>query len=198
MITLDGVEYTFNGYGEYQILQVAGPDFQLQGRMQPLINDDGSKSRATIYKAFAIKENGSDVVQVTDMYCIKVDQLETKQFWHVTKTKGVAEKMVLLTSQLKRLFSFQFQISGRNDIEALVNGNLMEFDEQLMMDFNGAIILKYVNSSKYSSIFDSGISVTVEEAEGILQMMLLVPPVFKGGYPILLPYLYRLSISSSK
>ena len=74
----------------------------------------------------------------------------------------------------------------------------MEFDEQLMMDFNGAIILKYVNSSKYSSIFDSGISVTVEEAEGILQMMLLVPPVFKGGYPILLPYLYRLSISSSK
>jgi len=65
MITLDGVEYTFNGYGEYQILQVAGSDFQLQGRMQPLINEDGSNSRATIYKAFAMKENGSDVVQVT-------------------------------------------------------------------------------------------------------------------------------------
>ena len=65
MITLDGVEYTFNGYGEYQILNVAGPDFKLQGRMQPLINDDGSNTRATIYKAFAMKENGSDVVQVT-------------------------------------------------------------------------------------------------------------------------------------
>ena len=163
MITLDGVEYTFNGYGEYQILLVAGPDFQLQGRMQPLINDDGSTTRATIYKAFVTKENGSDVVQVTDMYCIKVDQLETKQFSHVTKSKGVADKdlltkwkMVLLTSQLKRLFSFQFQISGRNDIEALVNGNLMEFDEQLMMDFNGVIILKYNDTSKYSAIFDSG------------------------------------------
>ena len=65
MITLDRKEYTFNGYGEYHILQVAGPGFKLQGRMQPLINDDGSNTRATIYKAFAMKENGSDFVQVT-------------------------------------------------------------------------------------------------------------------------------------
>ena len=72
----------------------------------------------------------------------------------------------------------------------------MEFDEQLMMDFNGAIILKYNNTSRYSAIFDSGISVTVEEAEGILQMMLLVPPIFKGGYPISLLFSFRLNIPS--
>ena len=79
---------------------------------------------------------------------------------------------------------FQFHISGRNEIEVLVNGNLMEFDEDLMMDFNGVIILKYNNTSKYSAIFDSGISVTIEKVEKILQMMLLVPPMFKGGYEI--------------
>ena len=78
MITLDGVEYTFNGYGEYQILQVAGPDFQLQGRMQPLINDDGNKSRATVYKAFAMKENGSDAVQVTKLSSTKIIQSKAK------------------------------------------------------------------------------------------------------------------------
>ncbi|XP_078360269.1 sushi domain-containing protein 2-like isoform X2 [Oculina patagonica] len=137
MITLDGVEYTFNGYGEYQILNVAGPDFKLQGRMQPLINDDGSSTRATIYKAFAMTENGSDVVQV--------------------------------------------HINGRNEIEVLVNGDLMEFDEDLMIDFNGVIVLKYNNTSKFSTIFDSGISVTTEKVEDILQMMLLVPPMFKGN-----------------
>ena len=59
-------KYTFNGYGEYEILKVAGPDFKLQGRMQPLINDDDSKTRATVYKAFAMKENASDVVQVDE------------------------------------------------------------------------------------------------------------------------------------
>lgn len=60
----------------------------------------------------------------------------------------------------------------------------MEFDEQLMMDFNGVIVLKYNDTSKYSVIFDSGISVTIEKVERILQMMLLVPPMFKGGYEI--------------
>ena len=64
MITLDGVEYTFNGYGEYHILQIAGPGFNLQGRMQPLIDEYGNVSRATVYTAFAMKETNSDVVQV--------------------------------------------------------------------------------------------------------------------------------------
>ncbi len=63
-----------------------------------------------------------------------------------------------------------------------MNGDLMEFDEDLMMDFNGVIVLKYNNTSKFSAIFYSGISVTIEKVEDILQMMLLVPPMFKGGY----------------
>jgi len=56
----------------------------------------------------------------------------------------------------------------------------MEFNEELMMDFEGVVILKYNTTSKYSAIFSSGISVTVEKAEDILQMMILVPPMFKG------------------
>ena len=62
IITLDGVEYTFNGYGEYHILRVANLEFELQGRMQPLVGEDGNTARATVYKAFAMKENGSDIV----------------------------------------------------------------------------------------------------------------------------------------
>lgn len=94
---------------------------------------------------------------------------------------------VLITSygnMSHHFFSFQLHINGRNEIEVLVNGNLMEFDEHFMMDFVGVIILKYNNTSRYSTIFESGISLTVEEVEGILQMMLLLPPVFKGGFVI--------------
>lgn len=64
MVTLDGTPFTFNGYGEYFILKVSGVDFTLQGRMEPLVGDDGSLSRATVYTAFAAKEHGSDTVQV--------------------------------------------------------------------------------------------------------------------------------------
>ena len=56
----------------------------------------------------------------------------------------------------------------------------MEFDERPLMDFNGVTILKYNNSYKYSTIFNSGISVTIEKADELLQMMLLVPQMYKG------------------
>lgn len=64
IVTLDGVEYTFNGYGEYDILQVDGPEFKLQGRMKPLVDEHGKTTRATVYRAFALKENSSDILQV--------------------------------------------------------------------------------------------------------------------------------------
>lgn len=51
-----------------------------------------------------------------------------------------------------------------------------------MMDFNGVVILKCENTSKYSVMFNSGISVTVERAAAdILQIMMLVSPIFKGA-----------------
>lgn len=50
MITLDGVQYSFNGYGEYHVLQIPPVGFELQGRMQPLIKDNGSNTLATGFK----------------------------------------------------------------------------------------------------------------------------------------------------
>ena len=89
---------------------------------------------------------------------------------------------------LKR-YALQVHINGRNEMEVLVNGDQMEFNEESMMDFEGVIILKYNNTSKYSAIFSSGISVTVEKAGDILQMMLLVPPIFKGEKTFLLSFI---------
>ena len=60
----------------------------------------------------------------------------------------------------------------------------MEFDERLLMEFNGVSVLKYNNSYKYSTIFNSGISITIEKFDELLQMMLLVPQMYKG-----MPYL---------
>ena len=58
-----------------------------------------------------------------------------------------------------------------------------------MVDFNGVVVLKYNNTSKYSVIFNSGISVTIEKGGDILQMMLLVPPMLKGKIKLLIPCL---------
>lgn len=135
IVTLDGMEYTFNGFGEYHILKVADLEFELQGRMQPLIDENGETARATIYTAFAMRENSSDVVQV--------------------------------------------YITGRNEAQVLVNGFTTEFNES-MMDFNGVRILKCRHTSIYTVIFNSGISVFIEKADDILEIMLQVPSTWKG------------------
>ena len=66
-----------------------------------------------------------------------------------------------------------------------MNGDVTEFDEQLVMDFNGVIVFKCSRASKYSITFNSGILVRIEKAdEEILQMMIMVPPTFKGAIQI--------------
>ena len=65
-ITLDSVEYTFNGYGEYTILNANNAEFLLQGRMQPLPDGQGVKSPATGFTAFAMMQTGSNRIQVSD------------------------------------------------------------------------------------------------------------------------------------
>ena len=56
--TLDNQNFTFNGLGEYTILQVRTENvtFDLQGRTSRPVRDDGTLSTATVFSAFAAKE----------------------------------------------------------------------------------------------------------------------------------------------
>ena len=60
MLTLDGLEYTFNGLGEYTMVDVHTSDvnFTLQGRTGKALNDNGTAINATVFTAFAASENG--------------------------------------------------------------------------------------------------------------------------------------------
>ena len=59
--TLDGGNYTFNGIGEYTIVNADNGAFILQARTQLA---PGGLSKATIFTAGAAKENGTDKVEV--------------------------------------------------------------------------------------------------------------------------------------
>ena len=63
--TFDGTSYTFNGYGEYILLQLNnGVDFEFQGRMIPILDDQGRRTKATALTALAVRATESDTVQV--------------------------------------------------------------------------------------------------------------------------------------
>ena len=63
--TFDVIFYTFNGHGEYVLLQVDNSEnVEFQGRMIPILDDQGTETRATALTALAVRVGTSDTVQV--------------------------------------------------------------------------------------------------------------------------------------
>ena len=63
IITLDGHKYTFNGNGEFVLIQTPDDEFTLQGRMVPAEDTNGSSVLATVFSAIVGKQADSDTVQ---------------------------------------------------------------------------------------------------------------------------------------
>ena len=64
LVTLDGYQYTFNGRGEFVILETIDGDFKLHGRMVRAKDENGTLVPATVFSAIAARQSGSDLVQI--------------------------------------------------------------------------------------------------------------------------------------
>jgi hypothetical protein len=69
--TMDGATYTFNGLGEYTLLDISKPTengatdiFVLQARTSLAINANGEEINATIFSGFAAKDSSGATMQV--------------------------------------------------------------------------------------------------------------------------------------
>ena len=63
VVTLDGHKYTFNGKGEFTLIETEDEIFTLQGRMVEVTDDNDQSVDATVFSAIVAKENNSDTVQ---------------------------------------------------------------------------------------------------------------------------------------
>ncbi|EDV24274.1 uncharacterized protein TRIADDRAFT_14672, partial [Trichoplax adhaerens] len=61
--TLDGKQYTFNGLGEYVLLQTGNRSFILQGRTMRTITNGSLSAAATVFSGVATTENNADIIQ---------------------------------------------------------------------------------------------------------------------------------------
>lgn len=60
---MDGLEYTFNGRGEFVLVETSDNSFTLQGRMIDAVDASGNPVAATVFSAIVGRQNDSDTVQ---------------------------------------------------------------------------------------------------------------------------------------
>ncbi|XP_010874344.2 sushi domain-containing protein 2 [Esox lucius] len=63
-VTFDGLSYTFNGKGEYYLVQSPERGLIVQGRTEQVMLENGTLAKATRLSAVAMRENTSDVIEV--------------------------------------------------------------------------------------------------------------------------------------
>ncbi|XP_036132817.1 sushi domain-containing protein 2 [Molossus molossus] len=63
-VTFDGANFTFNGRGEYVLLESALTNLRVQARALPRTTPEGTQDQGTGLTAVAVQEDNSDVVEV--------------------------------------------------------------------------------------------------------------------------------------
>ena len=64
LVTLDGYKYTFNGKGEFILVETADKEVTIQGRMIEAQTHNLTINSGTVFGAFVAKESDSDTVQL--------------------------------------------------------------------------------------------------------------------------------------
>ncbi|KAJ8307333.1 hypothetical protein KUTeg_015417 [Tegillarca granosa] len=64
--SLDGKQYTFNGIGEYVLMKIVNENvtFELQARTERILKENGTYSNATVFTAFAMREENTTVQKI--------------------------------------------------------------------------------------------------------------------------------------
>ncbi|RDD36357.1 Mucin-like protein, partial [Trichoplax sp. H2] len=111
--TLDGKSYTFNGVGEYTLLESDNSFFTLQGRTRrPYITNTTQLAKGSVFSAFAMSKNDSDTVEVklnaiTNTVTITVNKNSTYNDTHLLNDTVLSFNNLEISKQdTKYLVSF--------------------------------------------------------------------------------------------
>ena len=144
---MDGSQYTFNGKGEFTLLETSDRSFAFQGRLEQAVDSNGNLAQGTVFTAIVVKTNTSDVVQMevngdngievrVNRELVDFSVLSNQRFMGVAVTQQV-------NNTYQALFegSYFVEVRGENDILSLIRVALpaqaMGRTRGLLGNFNG-------------------------------------------------------------
>lgn len=150
--TLDGKSYTFNGIGEYTLLESKNNFFTLQGRTKrPYIVNTTELAKGTVFSAFAMSKNDSDTVQITldtaDTISITINKNSTYNDSSLANGNVLSfNNLEISKPQTKYLISFTSGITAEIEvvtstlvISLITSPSLFGITKGLLGTFNGDI-----------------------------------------------------------
>ncbi|XP_071951342.1 sushi domain-containing protein 2-like [Antedon mediterranea] len=194
ILTLDGLAYTFNGHGEYVLIDALGGLFEMQGRTEPIKNGT-TPIKATRFTAIAAKFNNDTMVHValnqvrglvaytTEDYVWSRIDFDDNPIWSGTGltifyTKATNETSVSITVAFD--FGLSFVVEANNDLMSIIvygpemlhgntSGLLGNWNDDVTDDLrtpNGDIIPS--NSSLQDIHYDFGEKWRIDSEDSIL------------------------------
>ncbi|KAK2181108.1 hypothetical protein NP493_410g01020 [Ridgeia piscesae] len=150
--TLDGFQYTFNGLGEYTLIETTHGNFTLQGRTAKARDANGTETDATVFSAFAARDAESDTIHIEmtaskdDLAVFVQNENVTDWFTSANVTDDTEHTDVTLTkkntTQIEVTFKSGFTLtigvtSQQLDITVGASEQFKEQTKGLMGVFNG-------------------------------------------------------------
>ncbi|XP_062511306.1 mucin-like protein [Corticium candelabrum] len=164
--TLDGKQYTFNGVGEYILMQTVNETFVLEGRTRLVEN-----SSATVFSAFAAAEFIASTGfsrSLLKSSVIHTELMDDNTLRVKACCYSLEDTFVSSDSTLKRSSwrEFSGEFAGLDNVTRLRLDNM---------------VLARPADKKLVAVFSSGISVTVEIKKALLTVVFAAPNTFKGN-----------------
>ena len=112
MVTLDGHKYTFNGKGEFILIQTDTNAFTLQGRMEQVLDNRGNSAPGTVFTAIVARQMPFNTVV----------QFDIRKSDKTIRVLHNGEEVSFLYSSKREFDDVTFTDKGNNTVMAWFSG----------------------------------------------------------------------------